>query len=161
MFMMCDLSESPRVGGSCQPWRPAQPNPCAVHLPGVIPSRAPHSAGSWLGSAPSVTQKPLKLCEKSTVTSAVLCLLPCSYFVIFGGIPPPNALPKGRKRVVPYTKVQISSCWHSPAALALAASIWGDNTGFPVWESFHGVYFPHCWQIVSQMCTQFRATTSY
>lgn len=75
MFMMCDLSESPGVGGSCQPRGPAQPSPCAVHLARVVPSRAPRSAGSWLGSAPSVTQKPLKQCEKSTVTSAVL--LPC------------------------------------------------------------------------------------
>lgn len=60
-----------------------------------------------------------------------------------------------------YTKVQTRSYWHGPAALALAASIWGDSTELPVWESFRGVHFPLCWQIVSQMCTQFRATTSY
>lgn len=157
---MCDLSESPRVGGSCQPQGPAQPSPCALHLAGVIPSRAPQQAPGW-GSPPSVTQKPLKLRGESAVTSAVLCILLCSCLDISWRDSSPKCSPKGQEDSCAQTEVQISSCWHGPAALALAVSNSGDSTKLPVWESFHGVHFLHCWQIVSQMCTQFRATTSY
>lgn len=130
-------------------------SPAHVHYTWLGLSRA-GQLGRLLAGAPLLLSHRNHLSCVRKALSPQLCSASCHAPTLssFGGIPPPNALPKARK-------VQISSCWHGPASLALAASISGDNTELTVWESFRGVNFPHCWQTVSQMCTQFRATTSY
>lgn len=128
MFMMCDLSESPGAGGSCQPQRPAQPSPCALHLAGLSRAGQLSSAGSCLGLAPSVTQKPSELCEKSTVTSTCALppamLLPCHLWR--------DSSPKGptqRCKSAPAGTVLLLWPWQLPFRVTALSSQCGNPLG--------------------------------